>query len=189
MASKIKHECSYPRVTSILAPYSDFSMIPPDTLAAAAERGTAVHDACAAYGLGLWSSVPEDLKGYFDSFRRWFDIYVQDAIAVETELVNEVWRYVGHADLIAKVVGYVTAMPVIAVIDYKTPVTASRSWRMQIAAYVEAARKDYSVYIGGALQLSKDGGLPKMTWVEDQNQAFAAFTGTLSGWNYNEGGK
>jgi hypothetical protein len=177
---------SYPRVTEILQKYFDAAGIPEGTLAAAQERGTVVHAAVAAYALGLWASVPEDLQGFFDSFKRWFDVYVQEVISVEMELVNGVWQYQGHADLIAKVIGYVTATPVIAVIDYKTPVAAKNSWRMQCAAYVEASRKDYGVEIGGALQLRKDGGIPKMIWVDDQNTAFAAFTGTLSGWHYNE---
>jgi hypothetical protein len=179
----------YPRVTKILEKYFEAAGIPEDTLAAAQDRGIAVHAANAAYALGFWSSVPEQYQGFFDSFKRWFDVYVQEVISVEMELVHDVWQYQGHADLIAKVIGYVTATPVIAVIDYKTPVTAKNSWRMQCAAYVEASRKDYGVEVGGALQLRKDGGIPKMIWVDDQNTAFAAFTGTLSGWHYNERGK
>jgi hypothetical protein len=176
-----------PRVTSIINPPSGFESIPPDVLAAAGQRGTAVHEACAAYAVGLWSPVPNDLQGYFASFRLWFDSYVVEVIAVEVELVHPAFRYVGHADLIARITG-VTTRPVVTVIDYKTPIVATRKWNMQCAGYVEAARKQYGAEVGGALQLRKDGGLPKMTWVEDQAQAFAAFLGMLSGWNYSQGG-
>ena len=177
-----------PRVTSILAPYSDFSMIPPDTLQAAAERGTKVHEACAAYSIGLWPPVPEELAGYFKSFKKWFDKYVEEVIAVEVELIHNAWHYIGHADLIAKVTG-LTSSPVIAVVDYKTPILPSRTWRCQIAGYVEAAKEQYNVAIGGTLQLRKDGSLPKMIWIDDQNQAFNAFTAALSAQNYIKGGK
>lgn len=176
-----------PRVTTIINPPSGFEMVPPDTLAAAGERGTAVHEGCAAYALGLYAPVPDDLRGYFDSFKRWFDSYVVEVIAVEVELIHPVWLYIGHADLIARVRGFKTGNPVM-VVDYKTPVTALRKWNMQCAGYVEAARKEYGAEVGGALQLRKDGGLPKMTWVEDQAQAFAAFLGMLNGYNYAQGG-
>ena len=175
---------NYPRVSSILAPYTDFSMVAPDTLAAAADRGVQVHSACAAYALDLFAPVPEELAGYFKSFKAWFDLYVHDVIAVEAELTHQAFRYIGHADLIAKVTGFAPGCPVVAVVDYKTPVTASQTWKCQIAAYVEAAWEKYGAAIGGALQLRKDGGLPKMSWVTDQNQAFAAFTGALSAYNY-----
>lgn len=178
-----------PRVTSILSPYTDFSMVSEDTLAAAAERGTAVHEASAAYALGIWATVPEDLQGYFDSFRAWFDKYVREVIAVEEEIRHPRLGYVGHVDLIARISGYQKDRPVVAVVDYKTPLTASRTWRAQIAAYVEPCREKYGVEIGGDLQLRRDGGLPKMTWVEDQNQAFAAFMGALSAYNYINQGK
>ena len=178
-----------PRVTTIINPPSGFEAIPPDVLAAAGERGTAVHEACAAYALGLWSPVPDDLQGYFDSFKRYFDSYVVDVIAVEAELIHPAFRYVGHADLIASVRGYLTGFTVVAVLDYKTPLTHTPKWNMQCAGYVEAAKEQYGASVGGALQLYKDGSLPKMTWVPDQNKAFAAFLGMLNGYNYVNGGK
>jgi hypothetical protein len=177
----------YPRVTSILGPFADFSMVPPDVLQAACERGDTVHAACAAYALDLPYSVPEELAGYFKSFASWFDRYVVEVLAVEQEVVNRKWGYVGHVDLIARVSGF-NKDTLIAVIDHKTPITANRSWKAQVAAYVEASR-DYGVEIGGDLQLRKDGKLPKMEWVDDISQAFNAFCGILSGWNYLKGGK
>ena len=65
-----------PRVTEILNPFSDFSAVPPDVLLAAGERGTAVHEACAAYALGLFKPIDGDLAGYFQSFKSWFNSYI-----------------------------------------------------------------------------------------------------------------
>jgi len=181
---------NYPRVTTVLAPYCDFSKVPPDVLLMASERGTAAHEACLAYAVGLWSPVTEDIAGYVQSFKTWFDRYVTEVLAVEKELKHPKWNYIGHADLIARVKGYITAGPVIAVIDLKTPILASQTWKCQIAAYVEAEQLErLGRVIGAALQLQKDGGLPKMSWVEDQATAFNAFTGLLSGQNYLRGGK
>lgn len=180
---------SLPRVTSILAPFMDFSMVPPDVLQAAAERGTEIHQFCAGYALGIWSQVtPLEIAGYCDSFRKWFDNYVVEVLAVEEEVVHPAFGYIGHVDLIATVAG-IRPKQTVCVIDYKSPVTASRSWNCQIAAYLEASKERYRTEVAGALMLKKDGSLPKMIWLEDGNQAFAAFTGILSGWNYIKGAK
>ncbi|MBU0907199.1 MAG: hypothetical protein KKE05_03520, partial [Nanoarchaeota archaeon] len=49
-----------------------------DVLEAAQTRGTIVHKACASYAKNLWVTVPEEYQGYFNSFRNWFEQYVQD---------------------------------------------------------------------------------------------------------------
>ncbi len=179
-----------PSVTQILAHFTDFSMISPDFLQAAAERGTAVHEACAAYALGLHKVVPEELAGYLDSFKSWFNNYVVEVLAVEEEVIHPAFGYVGHVDLIATVAG-IRPKQTVAVIDYKSPVVASRSWNCQIVAYLEASRDRYGTEIAGALMLRKDGGLPKMTWLEEREEAtaFNAFTGALSAHNYINQGK
>ena len=71
-----------PRVTAILSPYSDFSKVPPDTLAAAGERGTAVHKFCEAYALGFYYPLIPELAGYGESFKSWFKAYVVEVLAV-----------------------------------------------------------------------------------------------------------
>jgi hypothetical protein len=177
-----------PRVTEILSPYSDFSKIPPDVLQAAAERGTEVHAACAAYAHNLWLPVPDELDGYLRSFKAWFDRYVVEVLAVEEEVVHPAFGYIGHVDLIATVAG-IRPKQTVAVVDFKSPAVASRSWNCQIAAYLEASRERYGTEVAGALMLKADGSLPKMIWLEDGNQAFNAFTGILSGFNYLKGGK
>ena len=175
-----------PRVTEILGPYSDFSKVPSDVLEAAQERGTAVHEACAAYALGLYSPVSEELAGYFESFRSWFDRFVVEVCAVEQEIINEKWGYIGHVDFIGLISG-VRPKPVVAVIDWKTPFAESRSWHCQTQAYVEASKEKYGAEIGGYLRLRKDGSLPVMGWVENPAQAFNAFCGALSAYNYIKG--
>ncbi|MFH0921674.1 MAG: hypothetical protein V1913_15090 [Fibrobacterota bacterium] len=175
-----------PRVTEIISPPNDFAQVLPDVLERACLRGSSVHEACAAYALGLFSPVPDDLIGYFNSFRRYFDAYVVEVVAVEVELIHPAFRYIGHADMIARVRGY-KKIDVVAVLDWKTPLVANPKWRMQCQAYVEAARAQYGAEIGGALQLNKDGKLPKMTWVTDNNTAFSAFLGMLNGYNYING--
>ncbi len=178
---------SLPRVTSILAPYSDFSMVPPDVLQAAAERGTEIHQFCAGYALGIWSQVtPPEIAGYCDSFRVWFDKYVIEVLAVEEEVVHPAFGYVGHVDLIATVAG-IRPKQTVCVVDYKSPAVDSLSWHAQLSAYKEAAKEKYHVEVCGALMLKRDGTLPKMVWIDDEPRAFAGFCAALSAYNYFKG--
>jgi hypothetical protein len=165
-------------------------MIDPDVLDMASDRGTRAHEACLAYAFGLWSpEIDEDIAGYVKSYKAWHDRFVVKVLAVEKELIHPRWNYVGHCDLVAIVSGY-KPEPVISVIDLKTPVGASRTWSCQIAGYVEAEQLEHKEKVyGGALQLKKDGSLPRLLWVEDQATAFNAFCGILSGWSYLRGGK
>ena len=79
---------TYPSVTQVIGRYSDFSRVPPDVLEAAKERGTRVHQVCAAMAQGLW--VPDYCESgdapYIVSFEQWFEAVVEKVIAVEPEL-------------------------------------------------------------------------------------------------------
>jgi len=163
------------RVTEILKDYVDLSMVPPDVLQAAAERGTLVHDICAGILQGFFPpEIPEEAKGYVDSFLIFKEKYIRDVIAVEAEVVHPQWRYVGHIDF----GGYLTMFEAAVVLDWKTPVTKSKTWEAQCAAYLEAARVTFPNALwgkAGVLQLSPEGKAPKMTWVERPAEAFHAF--------------
>jgi hypothetical protein len=161
-------------------------MVPPDVLEAAAERGTAVHEACAAYASSLFWPCPEELEGYFKSFVHWYDRFVVEVYAVEERVEHPKLGYCGHLDFCGLISG-VRPKPVMAVIDYKTPFSESRSWHCQTQAYVEASKEKYGAEIGGYLRLRKDGSLPVMGWVENPAQAFNAFCGALSAYNYIKG--
>jgi len=180
-----------PRVTEILGPYTDFSQVDPEVLQIASERGTAAHEACLAYAVGLWSPVSDDIAGYLQSFIRWFDLYVIKVLAVEKELIHPVWNYVGHCDLVARVTGY-KKDPVIGILDLKTPVTASMTWKGQLAGYREVEQLEHREHVyAGSLRISRDGSLPKMAWLDqaEEAHAFNAFCGALSAYNYFEGVK
>lgn len=163
------------RVTQVLSDYFDASMIDPTVLQAASERGTLVHDICAGILQGFFPpEVPEEAKGYVDSFLIFKEQYILEVIAVEAEVVHPQWRYKGHIDF----AGIVKTVPMACVLDWKTPVTKSRTWEAQCAAYLEAARLTFPNALwgkSGTLQLDPKGGVPKMTWVERPAEAFHAF--------------
>jgi len=172
------------RVTEILKDYVDLSMVPPDVLQAAAERGTLVHDICAGILQGFFPpEIQEEAKGYVDSFLIFKEKYIRDVIAVEAEVVHPQWRYVGHIDF----GGYLTMFEAAVVLDWKTPVTKSKTWEAQCAAYLEAANATFPGHGWtkcGVLQLHPEGKTPKLTWVERPGEAFHAFVSKLQADQY-----
>jgi hypothetical protein len=167
-----------PRVTEVLSPYVDFSRIAPDVLEAASDRGVRVHNCCAAYAKRIYvGPVDADCNGYVESFLVWFNKYVATVLAVEFELVSP-FGYVGHADLIVRLKD-----GRVAVVDLKTPLAGSKTWKAQIAAYKRAAT-EFSPDVAGTLQLHPEGKAPKMTWLEDEVMAFNAFLSALNAQRY-----
>lgn len=176
-----------PSVTQILGPFTDFSRIPPDVLAHAAERGTIVHEACAAISSGLWvPALPEECNGYVESFRRWFRL-VAKVHLVEEELIHPTYNYIGHLDLCVTMQG--DTVP--RIVDLKTPLSESPTWSAQIAAYSELVRVAGGIVTrrNGSLRLDPKGGLPKFTEYRESSRDLSAFLNALGAWNYFKGGK
>ena len=122
----------YTRVTDILSPFNNFSGIDPETLAAAADRGTRVHKLCESYALGLFIvHVDEDCKNYFNAFCKWFDEYVEEVICAEKRLNSPTYLISGKFDLIVRLKGDKR----LVLLDNKTPQTPSKTWKLQTAAY------------------------------------------------------
>jgi len=168
-----------PSVTQILQPYQDFSKVSPDTLLYASERGRKVHGVCGAIALNLpfLDDMPGDHQGYIESFKKWFHSQVREVIGVEIEVTSR-HGYTGHIDLIVRLKNNS-----ICIIDMKTPLAGSLTWKAQIAAYKRAYCGFHgSADCAGTLQLSPHGKTPKMTWLDEkeENQAFLAFLGALN---------
>jgi hypothetical protein len=172
-----------PSVTEVLGVFTDFSRIRPDVLAHAAERGTIVHQACAAIAEGLWSlGVPPDCAGYVKSFERWFDMVVDTVHMVEAELTHSLYGYMGHLDLCVTLRGEEDPR----VIDLKTPVTEGATWKAQISAYeaLVIENTDLQCRRSGSLRLKADGGFPKFNQNDGDIGAFNAFLNALSAYRY-----
>jgi hypothetical protein len=172
---------SFPTVTQVLGVYSDYSKINPTVLSYAADRGTRTHKYCAAIAKGVWTGpIDNDCLGYVESFKDWFDAYVNKVLLVEEELVDEDHQFVGHPDLIVDM-----EAEGIVLIDLKTPLVRQPLWEGQLGAYLSLAKKNgYPVKKAGSLQLSAEGNLPKMTWFEDAGRAFVAFLSALNAYRY-----
>jgi hypothetical protein len=168
-------------VTTVISPYVDFSMVPPDRLQYAAERGKLIHAAAAAHAQGLWvMPLPQDHQGYFDSFRRWFDQYVKQVIWVEKELINTTYGFYGHPDILAVLISGETVL-----IDYKTPATEQRSWRIQLSAYSHLAKVEKTM----ALKLDAEGKAARAIVYTNSKLHFAVFLSALNAYRYFKGGE
>lgn len=166
-----------PSVTEVLQPWSDFSGIPPSVLEAAAARGTAVHDVCAtiARGLPVFNAPPET-DGYVTSFRRWFDVMVDDVLLVEERIVDPDFGFHGEPDLIIK-----SKSEEILLIDNKTPRQLVKSWRLQCAAYRHLATcKGIDAVRTASLRLEPDGGIAKMEYYDHSLKDFNLFLQCLN---------
>lgn len=173
----------YPSVTEILGKYQDFSMIPPERLALACDRGKAVHAYCAAYAAGIWIPRPKGSEGYCESYVTWFNEYVEEVFLIEEELVDKTFGFVGHPDLIARLKGDKAA----TVVDLKTPVALLRIWAVQLASYLHLAKTKLPLPLTkafvsgcGSLRLDPRGKPAKFKHYTDSAQDFQAFLNALT---------
>lgn len=145
-------------VTQALSPYSDFSRVPPATLEAACERGSQVHAIIASILKGLWvPEIPESCHPYIDSFNLWLPV-VEEVVMVEETLIDKAHGYKGTPDAILRIKGDEGY----TLVDWKSPVVESKSWRLQISAYRALAMQNgYLIHRTGALQLSPKGKAAK----------------------------
>ena len=172
-----------PRISHIVEPYENFSMVPEATMAQAQYRGTKVHAANAAYALGLFAPILKQYAGYFLSFQTWFNRFVEEVIYVEKTLKDPVYGFQGTLDFYGKAKYYGLLL-----CDWKTPLTVYKSWKLRMSAYrrlLEVDKKKADVV--AALQLDPNGGIPKMTRYENSAQDFNIFLGLLNAHHYFNG--
>ena len=174
----------YPRVTEVLEPYTDFSKVPEHTLEKAKYRGTQVHSLCAGYAQKLWVSPSPEYAGYFLSFQKWFDKYVEEVIYVEKELIDKSYGFQGHLDFYGRLKGLCMVL-----IDIKTPLALYKQWKVQLSAYKRLLDVDKKqVDVVATLQLDPNGGIPKMVRYENSAQDLNIFLGILNAHHYFYGG-
>jgi len=167
---------SFPSVTEVMQPWVNFSRVPPRLLEAAAEICAAYAQGIPVIGLGL----DDERKGYFDSFRRWFDAFVDEVILSEERLFDEQIGFSGEPDLVVRVKKTVGGS--VDLIDLKTPLGLSKSWRVQLAGYQHLCEvKGIHIDRAGSLRLDPYGKVPKIDWYGGSvNQDFFIFMSCLN---------
>lgn len=105
-----------PSVTTLMKPLSNafYRDIDPGILERAAQRGTAVHNACENFALYGIEDICPAYAGYFAGFLRWWEENNPVVLATENRVYHKILRYAGTSDLVCLLDDLVT------MIDYKT---------------------------------------------------------------------
>lgn len=170
-----------PSVTQVLNHLHDFGMVPADVLAAACERGTAVHLMCEYHDLGdLDPASIGPYQGYLDAWIAFTKDYRAKWSGIEVREYSERFGFAGTMDRR----GTVLAVPYI--VDVKTSAQPHRVWGMQTAAYRQlSAEKDPKWLLArrATVQLRPDGSYKFLPWDDPQDwPAFQALI-TLKNWS------
>jgi len=166
------------RVSDVLRPYQDWSAVPDRYMEPALERGSIVHLWCRNYALKIWMPVSLDqYRGYIESFRGWFDRYVQKVFFVENRFDDPDLGFTGQPDLGCILRGETDPL----IVDYKTSAMTQKVWLCQVSAYIELARKNgIPVKRGGSLKLNGEGRSAKFVPVDYSAEAFSIFLSALN---------
>jgi hypothetical protein len=124
---------NYARVTDIIGKQTieDMRAIPLEMLAKAAIRGAAVDDYCTAWLNKHW--IPEidpEYEPWFNAFVEWADSNIAECLHTKERLYDDVKRFTGEFDFIAKTKDGFTVL-----FDIKATSAKSKSWPVQLAAY------------------------------------------------------
>ncbi len=124
----------YPRVSEIIRVQNqELRNIPIEIVKAAAERGTKVHGYCTAHARSLWvgDEIEPEYKPYVDAFIGWYDENVIEIVESEFRLYDDNKIFTGEIDMLVKMKDNT-----ITLVDIKTSHTRSRTWGLQLAAYL-----------------------------------------------------
>lgn len=170
----------YPSVTQIIRPHINTDYFTEES----AVRGSAVHAACSAYVQGLFvPPLPDEWKGYFESFKRWSG-NIDKVLLVEERLIDPVLKFTGKADLI--ITHKATSGNIL--IDLKTGAADAKWYALQNAAYRHLAtkrEKPIPTHRGMTLRLKSDGtGCLATEYKADYRREFNVFLGLLNSYHY-----
>jgi hypothetical protein len=166
----------------ILATYQDWSKVSEELLKAAAARGTYIHDLCFSHvkKIFTFSTSP-----YVQSFKLWFDEYVDEVILAEDRLYDDVHRFSGQPDLICEM-----RDKTICTVDYKSPITEGKLWKLQLAAYLHLATKNgIQSTRTMALLLSPEGKIARAIVYPETVKDLTVFLHALGVHHYLKNGK
>lgn len=146
-------------MTEVLRPFSGLDKVDKYVLENAAVRGTKVHVICDAImqGIGI-PDVPEELKGYIESFETW--ACGKDFVKKPPRMYCDTLGITGEIDGIyqSPIVEGVLVRTESTLFDLKTPSRESKTWALQLSAYHYLARLNgHQIDKIESVRLRKDG--------------------------------
>jgi hypothetical protein len=127
--------------------------------------------------------LPDEYRGYFESFKKWAESVIDEVILVEKRLIDERLGYCGKPDMVVKLKGDKwLSLP-----DIKTGQATMRAWQIQSAAYRHLAKVNgIETSRGFPIRLKEDGSgiLPIIDYPKNIQKDFNVFQGMLNAWRY-----
>lgn len=144
-----------PSVTTIMEPLKNkaYGGISDTVMENAARRGSDVHNSIENYIKFDIIDIPEEYKGYFDAFLKWWNTFHPEVIASETKVYHKLLRYAGTIDLVLNI------NDEIVLVDIKTTATLKEDLcGVQLEGYYQAL-KSHGILVDkkAILHLSSDG--------------------------------
>jgi hypothetical protein len=172
-----------PSVTTVMKPLSDsfYGGIDETTLANAAKRGTAVHNAIENWVKYDISDAPPEHRGYFEAFLLWNENRKPLIKATEARVYHKTLRYAGTVDMACLVMD-----DVLTCVDFKTSSQIVEMLvRVQLEAYMRAfASHGVRFETKQVVHLQKDGNYSVKAFYGHDNEAWETFCGLLTVHNY-----
>ncbi len=127
-----------PNVTSVLAPLTDYSMIPADVLERARAEGVQIHKMIELDAKGDLDteSLPEWIQPYWSAWCRFKDESGFEMVSSEFKMFHKALQYAGTCDLVARL-PKLKGMRGLALIDVKRSLYAGPVIGLQLAAYAD----------------------------------------------------
>ncbi len=179
-------EYKYPRVSEILAPYSNITLadVPKEYLDNACRRGTAIHTYAIAYAReDFLPHIEEEYLPYFDSFVQWYNKNVEALIFSEKRLYHDRLEFCGQPDLVVELKEGKGR----CLIDLKSAAKIYQTYPIQLAAYRALLRiQDIQVDTQIILKLAKNGKIAKAYPYEHEVMAeyYELFAKAITLYNY-----
>lgn len=173
-----------PSVTTLMKPLSDtlYAGIRPETLQAAAERGTEVHSAIEDYvTLGI-TDISEARRGYFEAFLRWMKDYNVQPLSVEHRAYHPALGYAGTLDMLCTLSKGDTDPQVLTLVDFKTSATVNKMLTgVQLEAYEQMlAATGLQVEQKAIVHLQADGRYQMPVYRKNDAESWRVFMACLT---------
>lgn len=146
-----------PHVTGVLSILSDFSMVKPDVLENARQKGVAVHKLVEMRAQGIDCTLPAWMQRVDDYWKQFCAETGFKLIASEQRVFHPKYQYAGTLDLVCELPG--TNNKGAGIIDVKRSFMSGRAIGLQTAAYQHAYEAGGGTKINwrAALRLREDG--------------------------------
>ena len=172
-----------PAVSTVMKPLSEayYGSIDGDILAAAAKRGTTVHQAIEnhlKYGI---DDIPPEHEGYYAAYKAWWMEKTPQLLTTESRVYHRVLRYAGTSDLSCILDGGEKVC-----VDFKTSAQIIEMLvRVQLEAYDRAfVSHSFKHDAKAIVQLKKDGQWEMKMFPSNDTEAWEVFGGLLTVHNY-----